>query len=138
MNKVLKKAIILGIIGFAIGLIIGVTVYYLTGGSSSGEFSYFEFLVGGIYGALAMGGSAVYDIESWSIAKCTATHFVCTFVGLFALAIMQGWFYPGDLLFWILLVAWVFAYFIIWLIQYLIYHRKIDNLNEELKKFNKR
>ncbi len=140
MNSVLKKALILGSIGFVIGLAIGFTIFFLTGGSAEGITAYnvFEFLVGGIYGALAMGGSAVYDIENWSIARSTATHFICTFVGFFVLAYLQRWLMPGELLFWIFVVMWIFAYFMIWLIQYLVYHRKINEMNEELKNIRNR
>ena len=140
MNSVLKKALILGSIGFAIGLAIGITIFFLTGGSVeviTGRIV-FEFLVGGIYGGLAMGGSAVYDIEEWSIARSTATHFICTFIGFFVLAYLQGWLMPGELLFWIFVVMWIFAYFMIWLIQYLVYHRKINEMNEELKNIRNR
>lgn len=142
MNKIVKKALILGSIGFVIGLIIGLTVFFITeGGKPEGvtfsAFSILEFLVGGIYGAMAMGGTVAYDIESWSIARSTATHFVITFAGFHVLAYIQGWFFPKEAWYIILVIAWIIAYIIIWLTQYLIFRKKIRKMNEDLKKMNR-
>lgn len=140
MNKLLKKALLLSGMGFVIGILIGVSIFYFTGKAVTDDITVtltdlFYFLVGGIYGALAMGGSVVYDIESWSIARATFTHFVMAVTGFFALAWIQGWFSPKDLFFWIMFAMWVFAYFIIWLCQYLSYQRQVERINRELKEY---
>ena len=138
MNKHLKQALILGVIGFVCGTMISVIMFFAGDGGEFTIGSIPKLLLGGVFGAIPMGGSIVYDIDSWSIARATIVHFVGTFAGFFLLAIAQGWFEPGDSFFWIWTAAWVFAYFIIWLIQYMIYHRKVKEMNEELRKIHKR
>ena len=142
MNRVLKKGLILGAIGFVGGLFIGLTVFYLTEPTAPlmpdfSKLSLFELIIGGIYGALAMGTSAVYDIESWSIAKCTFTHFIFTFVGLFVLARVQGWLNPGAKLMYVIAAAFIIIYIIIWLSQYLLFKRKVRQLNDDLEMVKK-
>ncbi len=137
MNRLVKKAIILGIIGFISGLVFGCVMFGSENNWDLSGISKWVLLIGGIYGILPMAGSVVYEIERWSIAKATIVHFVCTFTGFFMLAIVQGWFKPGTLFFWIWTLLWIFVYFIIWLIQYLIYHRKVREMNEELKRIHR-
>lgn len=138
MKSDLKKALILSGIGFVIGLLIGLTIFYITelkGGINAGakEGSIFELLLGGIYGAMAMGMVVVYDIESWSITRATLTHFLCTFGGFHALALVQGWFYPGDKWYVIITIIWIALYIIIWLANYLTYLHKVRQMNDKLK-----
>lgn len=139
MNKSVKKALILGGIGFIVGLLIGLTVSFLTNEAPLDGFAFdsylcFELLIGGIYGAMAMGGSVVYDIESFSIARSTAIHFFITFVGFHLLAYVQGWLRPEETWYILLTIAWLIAYFIIWLVQYLIFRHKVKQLNEDLSR----
>lgn len=137
MNKLVKNAMILALIGFVCGTLISV-IMFIIGGGRDFIGNTLVLLLGGIFGAIPMGLAVVYDIESWSIAKATIVHFVATFSGFFALAYLQGWLKPGDLFFWLWTTLWVFAYFIIWLVQYLAYHRKISRMNDELKKIHSR
>ncbi|MCR4896173.1 MAG: DUF3021 domain-containing protein [Lachnospiraceae bacterium] len=140
MNKLAKKGLLLGGIGFVIGLLIGLGVWLASSGGHPvlSEISPFELIVGGIYGMLAMGGSVSYDVEHWSILRCTLTHLVPTFLGFYVMGFVHGWLIPGSALFWIMTVCWLVAYLIIWLSQYLIWRKKIKALNEELKKMKKR
>ena len=134
-----KKAVLLGLVGFAAGALIGVC-FCLSG--SSGSFSLkdnlLHLLLGGLYGAVAMDSSVVYDIEKWSIARATATHFLLVFITYFLLVISMGWFRLDEPLFWIVVAAMVVAYVFIWLFQYLSYRRKIREMNEDLEKWKSR
>ncbi|MBR5336637.1 MAG: DUF3021 domain-containing protein [Lachnospiraceae bacterium] len=139
MNRVLKKGLILGAVGFVMGIIIGVVIFTMTGGREITPVSIFHFLVGGIYAAWAMGGSTMYDIESWSILRCTLTHFITTLLAFYLMGTIQdGWLVIGSSLFWIVTAAFVVAYIIIWLAQYFSYKRKVKRMNEELRAFREK
>ena len=87
---------------------------------------------------MAMGSSVVYEIERWSIARATATHFLLLFVLYFLLVISMGWFRLDEPVFWIVVAVMVVGYVFIWLFQYLSYRRKICEMNEDLKKWKRK
>jgi len=129
-----KKATILGLSGFAIGGIICV-IFILTGSSDglTGK-NLPDILLGGIYGAVAMGSAVIYDVEKWSIARATVTHFMLVFALYFLVAISMKWFRLDDPLFWIIVGCMAVGYVLIWLFQYLSYSRKIREMNGSLNK----
>ena len=131
-----KKATILALIGFVIGVLIGVG---FTRGNGSGlREALPHLLLGGIYGAVACGSSIVYDIEKWSIARATATHFLFVFSLYFLIVFTMGWFRLDDPIFWIVIAVMVVAYILIWLFQYLVYKRKIREMNNDLARMKSR
>ena len=129
-----KKATLYGLAGFVLGGIISV-IFILTGspdGLTGKDFPH--ILVGGIFGAAAMGSSVIYDVDKWSIARATATHFLLMFALYFLLVITMGWFRLDEPLFWIILGCMAVGYVLIWLFQYLSYSRKIREMNGSLNK----
>lgn len=127
-----KKATLLGLAGFVIGAAIVICLVLLDSQPLQGAFAH--IVIGGIYGAVAMGSSVVYGIEKWSIARATATHFLLVFALYFLLVISMGWFSLSDPVFWIVVGAMVAVYILIWLLQYLSYRRQILEMNDELIK----
>ncbi len=140
MNKLVKRGLILGIIGFVLGILIGL-MFCLTGDEPGGleltGETMFYLLIGGLQGMSAMGFTVVYEIEHWSILRCTVTHFIITAGGYFTMGYLQGWLIPGEMFAHIMIIAFVIAYFIIWLVQYLISLHKIRKMNEDLDKMKK-
>lgn len=132
-----KKAVLLGLTGFVIGALIGVG-FVLAGAGRIGRADLLHFLIGGFYGAIAMGSSVVYEIEKWSIARATATHFLTVFFLYFLLVISMGWFSLKEPIFWIVVAFMAVGYVLIWLFQYLAYRRMIRKMNEDLEKFKNR
>ena len=130
-----KKATILGLIGFAASILICIGFMRIGGSSDGIREALPHLLLGGLYGTVAMGSSIVYEIEKWSIARATTTHFLLLFSLYFLLVISMGWFRLDDPVFWIVVAAMVIGYVLIWLFQYLSYRRKIREINEELKKW---
>ena len=129
-----KKAILLSLAGFLLGGIISV-IFILTGspdGLAAKDLPH--ILLGGLYGAVAMGSSVIYDVEKWSIARATATHFLLMFALYFLLVLSLGWFRLDEPLFWIILGCMAVGYVLIWLFQYLSYSRKIREMNGSLNK----
>ncbi len=95
-----------------------------------------ELLTGGILGCVGNGGSVVYEIESWSIIKATFTHFVVTMTVYAIVGLYNGWLLPRHSMVNVIqIVMMVFAYFMIWLSQYLIYKKSINDINEDMKYF---
>ncbi len=137
MNKMLKKALILGAIGFVVGFLIGVFMWYLgVKDNPSVHYDSLTFIyciVGGIFGASAMGSTVVYDVESWSITRCTITHFVFVFAGFYLMAYIQNWDIFWNIGFLYVTIPEIIGYIIIWLIQYLIARKQVKKMNEELK-----
>lgn len=132
-----KKTMLLGLAGFVLGVLI--CIGFMLARSSEGLKAAFPNLViSGIYGAVAMGSSIVYDVEKWSIARATATHFLLVFALYFLLVLSMGWFSLSDPVFWIVVGAMVAGYILIWLLQYLSYKRKIREMNDELIKWKSR
>lgn len=131
-----KKATLLGLAGFVIGAAIVICLVLLDSQPLQGAFTH--IVIGGIYGAVAMGSSVVYGIEKWSIARATATHFLLVFALYFLLVISMGWFSLSDPVFWIVVGTMVAVYILIWLIQYLSYRRQIREMNDELIKWKSR
>ena len=127
-----KKTVLLGLAGFVLGVL--VCIGFMLARSSEGLKAAFPNLaLSGIYGAVAMGSSVVYDIEKWSIARATATHFLLSFTLYFLLVLSMGWFRLDDPVFWIVIAVMVVIYVLIWLFQYLSYKRKIRKMNHDLK-----
>ena len=133
-----KKAVLRGLIGFALGG--AICIAFILAGSSDGLTAKDlpHILLGGLYGAAALGSSVVYEIEKWSIARATATHFLLVFVPYFLIAIAMGWFRLDDPVFWIMIAAMVIGYVFIWLFQFLSCRRKIREMNEDLKKWKRK
>ena len=131
-----KKATLLALAGFVIGATIVICLLLLESQPLQGAFTH--IFTGGIYGAVAMGSSIVYDIEKWSIARATATHFLLIFALYFILVISMGWFGLNDPVFWIVVGMMVVGYVLIWLFQYLSYRRKIQKMNDKLVRWKSR
>ncbi len=144
MNGLWKKAARLAVIGAAIGLLIALGFLLFEHrpetflGARGGLATTLYVLYCCLFGAAAMGGQVVYEIEDWGLTRATLTHFAITLGGFCLLWYLLGLFRPGDLVFWIILASYVAAYFIIWLIQFLSYKRQIRQMNKELQKWKSR
>ena len=143
--SVSKKQIILMSV---IGAVMGIGIWFLmllrnnpnalSDGSYSIGFLMLNILLSAVFGALCMGSSSVYGIEEWGILRSTVTHFVIVFVSFNIIALPLGWFSFGSLEYWIIHAVMIAVYFLIWLIQYLIYKHKVKELNRELENWKSR
>ena len=132
MRMLWKKATLLGLAGFVLGVLTGIG-FMLARSSEGLKAAFPNLLLSGIYSAVVTGSSIVYDIEEWSIARATATHFLLSFSLYFLLVLSMGWFRLDDPVFWIVIAVMVVIYVLIWLFQYLSYKRKIREMNHDLK-----
>ncbi len=140
MSEIKKKSIILGLIGGAVGALICFFMSSFTGSgeaveSISAKTPVFYYVISFLHGAICMGSSVVYSIESWSVVRCTLTHFLITLTSFYILGTLQEWLEFFSPTFWIITACFVVAYFMIWLIMYLRYRKEVRQMNEDLNRF---
>ncbi len=93
-----------------------------------------QLLCGGLMGIVGNGGAVIYEVDRWSIIRMTVTHFVLTFVTFLILGFANNWLEPRLSLFNVIMIlGWILTYFIIWMTQYLIYKKEVDQINRSLK-----
>lgn len=132
-----RKAILLGLIGYIAGCVIGFC-FALRNESFTFVGALPDILLGGIPGAIAMGSSVIYDVEKWSILRATVTHFLITMGAILIGCFVLKWFKPWSALFWIMLAAELAGYILIWLIMHQCYRAKVRKLNEMLRESQER
>ena len=143
MEEIWKKAVILGAIGMILGIFVGAGFWYLMSGeapeSSTGLGALMlHLLLSGVLGMVANGSSVIYEIEEWSIVRATIIHFIIAMGIFYVIAFNLGWFSPSDPACWIMSAIMVFVYFVIWMVQSLVFKHKVKRMNEELRKWKSR
>ena len=139
MNVRKRQFILVSVIGAVIGIAIWLIMLLthnpkaLSDGSHSSDIIILNVILSAVFGALCMGGAVVYDIEEWSILRATFTHFVIVFASFNVVGLSLKWFSFGSVEYWIIHAIMIVAYILIWLFQYLIFKRKVKELNRELE-----
>lgn len=149
----LKKTLKSAGIGFLIGIVVGDMIAFFTGTLNTGGVTYasnellemaggngvlamvLQSLFSGLYGAACFAGMSLYEIERMPLAAATALH--CSIIVLLfvPISLLLGWVQNiTELL--IIAGIQIVAFFIIWLIMYLIFEKQIRELNEMQKDFN--
>ena len=139
MNRLLKKTVLQAAIGFVLGIFVGIGFLFIGDGTDytqhgPGLFALY-LLLSGALGAVGVGGTTIYSLEDWSLLRCTAVHCALTLSAYCAVGGTLGWLDLSSPESLIMLLLYGIAYLIIWLIMYLIYQRKIHQINEALKKW---
>ena len=143
MEEIWKKAVVLGAVGMILGIFIGAGFWYLMSGEAPGTAAglsalMLHLLMSGVLGMVANGSSVIYEIEEWSIVRATITHFIIAMGAFYVIAFTLGWFSPSDPACWIMSAIMVFVYFVIWMVQSLVFKHKVKRMNEELRKWKSR
>ena len=84
-----------------------------------------------LYGALVMGATVVYDIETWSLTRSTVCHLLVALAGFCALGLIQHWLVHVPA--WMLII-FIAVYFFIWLIQWGICYQRVRCMNNALRR----
>lgn len=144
MTEMKKRALWMSLLGLVLGVGVGLLFHLSIPDGSLARpeqrpFLLLYLLASGLYGAVNMGTSALYDVEDWSILRCTAAHFaIClgSSALFFGTLILAGWMPMPSVGWWaVMLSAFVAVYCLIWLFQYLAYRRKVKNMNAQLRKW---
>lgn len=143
MRDFWKKTAFLAAIGFVLGVVVGL-VFMAIGGireyllqNGSGRLALYLVLSGAI-GAINIGFTTIYDLESWSLARATLTHFCIAMSVLCAVGFWLGWLSLHSPYTWWMLMGCVILYFIIWLVMYLKYKSQVRKINQALKDWKRR
>ena len=151
-----KKVVKLALIGFFLGMLIGNLISFLscdmsarplviaspelvekTGSAAAAMIV--NTLLSGFLGMAAWAGVIFHDPEEfdWGMTKAAIYHFLLIMVFNIPIALYCGWCPPDprSLLIWVAIMA--AAYFIVWLIMYLIHKKETAELNELVKKNKK-
>ena len=138
-------------IGFLIGVFVGNLIAVLTGTSATDGITFaskqllnmaggspvvamiLQSLFSGLYGAVCFGGMTFYDVERLPLAAATALHCALIILLFIPIALLLGW---VSNIIEILIIASIqlVAFFIIWLIMYLIYKKQVRELNDLMNK----
>lgn len=141
MNKTMKEMSMKIVLGIVLGLSIGIGFIlfrheirdsFMGVSGFAGTTLYLIYC--GIFGAACMGGTVFYDIERYSLPRATATHLLIMLAGFLLLGLFLGW-KLNLIQILIIVAAYVAAFFVIWLIMYYSYKRRIQTMNENLKKW---
>ena len=92
-------------------------------GSEVGAFS-LQMAAAMLIGAIWSGASVIWEVERWSLLRQTLTHFLLCSVVCLPIAWAMDWY----------LFGFVAMYAGIWLINYLQIRRRVQEINERLKK----
>lgn len=125
---------------FGIGFLLGVAVSAVIAwrvAADGGEVRALpaQLTLSGLYGACCMGGTVLYEIESWPLLKSTALHGLIVTLLYAPIALALGWAEsPRALLLTEgLMLA---AFLVIWCLMYLRCKAEVRRLNEIMKKRN--
>ena len=126
MKTYWRSALFRAVIGVSLGMTVGLLFLQRHGCSPLAC-----MLPSGVYGALVMGATVVYDIEAWSLTRSTLCHLLIALAGFCALGLIQRWLASVPL--WMLIV-FIAAYFFIWLIQWGVCYQRVRRMNRALRR----
>ena len=135
MDSIKNKLVIKALAGAVMGMLISLIIHAVN--ISNGElitdapFFITQFVGSGLMGAVCMGSSVVYDIESWSLVKVTITHYAIAMIAFLTASLVLKWFNGTALL--IAIATFSVAYALIWLFEYLLWKKEIRKMNRDLK-----
>lgn len=131
VNSFIFRALIGALMGIAICLILYGFGSYDEIIIDDKPFVIMQFVGSALNGIICMGSTIVYDIDNLGLSKVTLLHYVITLVSFFSFNFLLGWFNEFNII--LILAVFTVAYFIIWLVNYLIYKRKIRRMNKDLE-----
>lgn len=148
----LRKALFRGLLGIPIGVFISSTItllislFFLEEGVYHPVVPEFakatgnqvtavllQYLLSGLMGFGYGSGSAVFEVENWSITKQAVIHFFIVTIVTFPIAFLCYWMEHtlwGVVSYILLFFA---IYFIIWLIQMYFLRQKVEGINNSIK-----
>lgn len=93
-----------------------------------------QYLLAGILGAGVAGSTVVWENEQWSLMKRTIVHLLSISLVLFPTAYLTYWMEHTLLGIVIYFLVFTGIYVIIWAIQYMMWMRKVNDINRRLQR----
>lgn len=132
-----NKFIINALIGFIIGIFIGLAFWFIGDGEMDQQQIILQLVMSGILGMISMGVMTVYDIESWGLTRATIVHYSTWLVTFLAISIPMGWYEPWYVLV-IAVVILTIIYALIWMGFYLHWKKTIRQMNRQLDEIRRK
>lgn len=93
--------------------------------------------LGALFGMVAMGGTCVYDIETWSLLRASFVHCLLVLVSYIIVGLILRWF-PSDAVSILIASGIILAmYAIVWLCMYIARKREIREMNALTEAYRK-
>ena len=138
MREIKTGLAIRALLGAVLGMLISAVIMAFSGSlaelSDRPWFFLFQIVGSGLNGAICFGSTVVYSVERWGLLKPTVIHCLITFTSLLTANFLLGWF-PGKALL-IALPAFVGAYAVIWIIEFLLWKRELKKMNAGLDRLH--
>ena len=135
MEQIKTRILINTLIGALCGVVICLVLFGIGAYDSFYDdkpFVILQFIGSMLLGAVCMGASVVYGIDSWGMGKATLTHYVLAMGAFTCASLLLKWFDGITLI--IALGIMTIAYAFIWFVNYIIWKREIRNINSDLEK----
>ena len=87
-----------------------------------------QLLLAGLCGAISMGGTVLYDVDRLPLSLGTLFHCLLCVIPFVSLALLLHW-VEGTVGALVFAFAQIAAFFVIWLILFLLYRKQIRELN---------
>ena len=143
----LKKAVLRGLLGMPLGVFISTTIgliYSLVygelmvippvdGAITPLKAYAIQYIVSMVIGFVFAFGSAIFEVDRWSIAKQTVMHFLLTSLVFLPCSIMARWVDFNFISVLVYFIIFIIIYIAIWFIQYFSWKNKIIKLNRKLQ-----
>ncbi len=128
--QIRKRLLIKSLIGAVGGIIIGLL---MMGEDRSDIWLILHLVASALYGAVANGGTIVYEIEKLGVLRATLIHYFITMSLFVIISLALGWFAGGLIWLGIVVLIMTVIYVMIWLFNYLYWKKTVREVNEELK-----
>jgi predicted MFS family arabinose efflux permease len=92
-----------------------------------------QYLLAGLLGASTAAGSAVWEMENWSVTRMTATHFLVLSLSMLPIAWFSHWMEHTVTAFLGYFAIFVGIYVVIWLAMYLPLKRSVARVAQRMK-----
>ncbi len=148
----LRKAFLRALLGFPLGVFVSYTIailisfligegYYspvvpsmaATAGSELNAVL-LQYILSGLLGMGFAGGSVVWENESWSLFQRTAMHLLISAGFMFPIAYANHWMERSVLGVALYMLIFIVLYAIIWGVQWVIWMRRVREINARLSR----
>ena len=150
----LKKALLRGLMGFPLGVFISTTITVLISmcynGWGVGAYSaaapnlistmgnelnavISQYVLSGLLGFACAFGSAIWQVEKWSMTKQTVVHFLLLSIVMLPIAYFCNWVKHTAVAVILYFAFFASLYFVIWIIQYNVWKKKLKQVNLKLQ-----
>jgi len=93
-----------------------------------------QYLLSGLLGAAFAASSVVWENEGWSLMKRTVVHLISISLAMLPIAYLAHWMehtVMGIVTYFLIFTG---IYVIIWAIQYMLWRRKVNDINQRLQR----